>query len=146
MNIADLYERQPEASRSKGPFSAVVARVIDYTTYQFKIPGWDAGLNLFGPAPGPEGLAVGDTTFAFSTTQGEWFLIALQENPVPPGAVLEFGGSAGNIPDGYLHCDGSAVSRTTYARLFAAVGTTNGAGNGTTTFNIPNSAGKIIKT
>ena len=46
-------------------------------------------------------------------------------------------------PDGYLLCDGAAVSRTTYADLFAVVGTTYGTGNGSTTFNVPNLQGKM---
>jgi len=46
-------------------------------------------------------------------------------------------------PDGYLLCDGSAVSRTTYADLFAVVGTTYGAGDTSTTFNVPNLQGKM---
>jgi microcystin-dependent protein len=50
--------------------------------------------------------------------------------------IIDFAGTA--APTGYLACDGSAVSRTTYAALFAAISTTWGAGNGTTTFNIPN--------
>lgn len=41
-------------------------------------------------------------------------------------------------PSGWLFCDGSAVSRTTYADLFAVIGTNYGAGDGTTTFNLPN--------
>jgi hypothetical protein len=41
------------------------------------------------------------------------------------------------VPDGYLYCDGAAISRTTYARLYTEIGTTYGAGNGTTTFNKP---------
>ena len=48
------------------------------------------------------------------------------------------------IPDSWLSCDGSAISRTTYAGLFAAIGTIWGTGNGVTTFNIPDSAGKAI--
>ena len=48
------------------------------------------------------------------------------------------------IPDSWLSCDGSAISRTTYAGLFAAIGTLWGVGNGVTTFNIPDSAGKAI--
>lgn len=51
------------------------------------------------------------------------------------GMLFDFAGSA--APAGYLLCDGSAVSRTTYALLFSAIGTTWGAGNGTTTFNVP---------
>jgi len=45
---------------------------------------------------------------------------------------------------GALLCDGSAVSRTTYANLFAAIGTTYGAGDGTTTFNVPDFRGRVI--
>lgn len=61
------------------------------------------------------------------------------------GAVIKAGtiqgwGSA-TPPDGWLLCDGSAVSRTLYAELFAAIGTTYGAGDGSTTFNIPNLVG-----
>jgi microcystin-dependent protein len=43
-----------------------------------------------------------------------------------------------NIPVGWLRCDGSAYSRTTYARLFNIIGTTYGTGDGSTTFNVPN--------
>lgn len=53
----------------------------------------------------------------------------------PIGSVLMWSGSS--APTNYLLCDGSAVSRTTYATLFAVTGTTFGAGNGSTTFNLP---------
>ena len=46
-------------------------------------------------------------------------------------------------PDGYLLCDGAAVSRTTYADLFAVIGTTYGAGDSSTTFNVPQLQGKM---
>ncbi|MEO6109780.1 MAG: tail fiber protein [Candidatus Saccharimonadales bacterium] len=46
------------------------------------------------------------------------------------------------VPSGYLSEDGTAVSRATYSDLFAVIGTTYGAGNGTTTFNLPNSRGR----
>ena len=53
---------------------------------------------------------------------------------------------AGNtIPAGWLLCDGSAVSRTDYAKLFGAIGTTWGAGDGSTTFNLPNSIGRFAE-
>lgn len=54
---------------------------------------------------------------------------------LPPGIILPYGGSS--APTGFLSCDGSAVSRTTYARLFAAISTTWGVGDGSTTFNLP---------
>ena len=50
------------------------------------------------------------------------------------------------VPDGFLSCDGSAVSRSTYGNLFAAIGTTYGAGDGSTTFNLPTAAGFVIRT
>ena len=54
---------------------------------------------------------------------------------LPTGAVIPFAGTS--APAGWLFCHGQAVSRTTYARLFAVIGTTYGAGNGSTTFNLP---------
>ena len=54
---------------------------------------------------------------------------------VPVGAVLDFGGAA--APTGYLLCNGAAVQRSTYADLFTAIGTRFGAGDGSTTFNVP---------
>lgn len=53
----------------------------------------------------------------------------------PPGAVQFF--ALAEAPRLWLVCDGSAVSRTTYARLFSAIGTTFGDGDGSTTFNLP---------
>lgn len=53
------------------------------------------------------------------------------------GMVTSWAGSHTNVPSGWLLCDGSAISRTTYADLFAVIGTNFGAGNGSTTFNLP---------
>lgn len=57
--------------------------------------------------------------------------------------VQAFAGST--IPTGWLLCDGSAVSRTDYAALYAVIGTTYGAGNGSTTFNLPNLQDKFVQ-
>jgi len=54
---------------------------------------------------------------------------------VRPGTIETF--AAGSVPAGRLECDGSAVPRSTFAALFAAIGTTWGAGDGTTTFTLP---------
>lgn len=59
----------------------------------------------------------------------------------PAGQVAPFAMSA--APPGWLVCDGSTVSRSVYARLFAAIGTTFGAGNGTTTFRLPDMRGEF---
>jgi microcystin-dependent protein len=56
-------------------------------------------------------------------------------NICPTGVILPFGGSS--APSGFLLCDGTAVSRTTYADLFTAIGTSYGTGDGSTTFNLP---------
>ena len=61
----------------------------------------------------------------------------------PPGTILQWGGIAGNIPEGFLVCDGDAVDRTTYAALYSAIGDTWGDGNGTTTFNVPDLQDKL---
>lgn len=58
------------------------------------------------------------------------------------GVVLAFAGTT--APTGWLMCAGQAVSRTTYAALFAVIGTTYGAGDGTTTFNVPDLRGRVI--
>lgn len=57
-------------------------------------------------------------------------------NIIPPGVIWEYGGAS--PPIGWLACDGSAVSRSTYAALFAIIGTAYGNGDGATTFNLPN--------
>ena len=59
---------------------------------------------------------------------------------VPTGAILDFGG--GTVPDDFLGCDGSAVSRTTYATLFGKIGVIWGVGDGSTTFNLPDLRGR----
>lgn len=59
------------------------------------------------------------------------------------GFIKPFAGNT--VPDGYLYCDGSAVSRTTYSELFAAIGTIYGAGDGSTTFNVPDLRGYFLR-
>ena len=61
---------------------------------------------------------------------------------MPIGAIVPYSAS-GSVPAGFLVCDGSAISRTDYADLFKAIGTTYGAGNGSTTFNIPDLRGRV---
>jgi microcystin-dependent protein len=61
--------------------------------------------------------------------------------PIPSGSLLMW--PTGSAPAGYLLCDGTAVSRTTYAALFAIIGTTYGVGNGSNTFNIPDFRGRF---
>jgi len=62
---------------------------------------------------------------------------------VPAGAV--FGMATNIVPDGYLKCNGAAVSRTTYSVLFGRIGTAHGVGNGSTTFNLPDYRGMFLR-
>lgn len=61
----------------------------------------------------------------------------------PTGSIIAFAGNT--LPDGYLLCDGSQVSRTTYKKLFDVIGTTYGAGDGTTTFTLPNLIDRFLE-
>ena len=67
------------------------------------------------------------------------YVKALDSNEV--GTILPFAGTT--APTSYMFCDGSAISRTTYADLFAKIGTSFGAGDGSTTFNLPDLSGKV---
>lgn len=60
----------------------------------------------------------------------------------PIGALMPY--AASTAPNGWLLCDGSAISRTTYSALFAVISTTYGVGDGATTFNVPNLKGKVV--
>ena len=62
---------------------------------------------------------------------------------MPSGMILPFANTT--APDGYLACDASAVSRTTYAALFAAIGTVWGVGDGSNTFNVPDLRGAFVR-
>ena len=60
---------------------------------------------------------------------------------IPTATIVEW--SSSSVPSGFLECDGSAVSRSTYSALFAIVGTTYGSGDGASTFNLPNLSDKV---
>jgi microcystin-dependent protein len=62
---------------------------------------------------------------------------------VPIATILAFAGV--NIPSGYLICDGSAISRTTYSNLYNVIGNSWGAGNNSTTFNLPDLRGQFVR-
>lgn len=69
-----------------------------------------------------------------------WDKLDANVGTIPTGAVMFYGGNS--PPNGWYVCDGSAKSRTTDASLFAIYGTTYGAGDGSTTFNLPNASSR----
>jgi microcystin-dependent protein len=88
---------------------------------------------LQGAAP-----ASGGGTANFLRADGTWTTPVSAS--VPTGAVMAF--ASITPPAGWVNCDGSAINRTTFAALFAVIGTTYGAGNGSTTFNVPDMRGR----
>jgi hypothetical protein len=74
-------------------------------------------------------------------TSPSW--VTLSTNPMPAGVVIMT--AASSCPSGTLAADGSAISRTAYAGLFSAMGTTYGPGDGSTTFNLPNAQGVFVR-
>ena len=91
----------------------------------FNLPGADGSAGEFLQTDGSGNLS-------FSIVQG-----------VPSGSV--FCMAVATVPSGYLECNGAAVSRTTYSALFAIIGTAYGAGNGSSTFNIPDLRGEFVR-
>lgn len=91
------------------------------------------------------GNVTGNVTGAATsaTNDGNGNNIASTYLPAVVGVVQAFAGST--TPQGWLLCDGSAVSRKTYASLYACIGTTYGSGNGSTTFNLPNLVDKFVE-
>ncbi|WP_346985865.1 phage tail protein [Chryseobacterium sp. POE27] len=116
------------ATNSASPLSAHVAGMLVYNTAT-------AGTAPNNVVPG---LYTNDGT--------QWILLQTPQtvNVSAPAGTVSYT-AASTAPAGYLECNGAAVSRTTYATLFAAIGTTYGAGDGSTTFNLPDLRGEFVR-
>lgn len=66
------------------------------------------------------------------------------ESAVPIGSVIMWSGNSSNVPTGWLLCNGQAVSRTTYETLYNLQGNVFGAGDGSTTFNLPDMRDRFV--
>ncbi len=69
--------------------------------------------------------------------------LSTSADSVPTGTIMWFG--ANSIPTGYIKANGAAVSRSTFSALFSAISTTFGAGDGSTTFNVPDLRGYFVR-
>lgn len=85
--------------------------------------------------------AAGDVLGFMCEAANQWRCMFGSPYAPPAGAMMDFAGTT--APSGWLACNGTAVSRTTYARLFAAISTTWGVGDGSTTFNLPNFSRRV---
>ena len=78
----------------------------------------------------------------FTWNGTDWIVNSVNEvNTTPVGSILDYAGSS--APNGWFICQGQTVSRTVYSRLFSVLGTTFGAGDGTTTFNLPDLRSRV---
>lgn len=89
----------------------------------------------------PANPSIGDEFEQWVWGGTSWLTIQGLQAGLPAGSIIQWGGIS--APTNWLMCDGSAVSRTIYSSLFAAIGTMYGAGDGTTTFNLPDLRGRV---
>ncbi|MDE2001480.1 MAG: tail fiber protein [Patescibacteria group bacterium] len=88
-------------------------------------------------------FSAGNLQVTGNTTINGSLLVTGTANIVPPGTVMAYAGST--APSGWFEANGAAVSRTTYANLYAAIGTSFGSGDGSSTFNLPDLRGEFIR-
>ncbi len=116
----------------------IINYISDYNDDMLKIDNFAAQKGVNG---GLASLTVGGKLAQMPTASDVGAASETDERFIPTGTVVPF--SAETIPQGYLLCQGQAVSRETYAALYAIIGTTYGAGNGSTTFNLPDLKSRI---
>lgn len=120
--------------------------VVDNTGAKSVVAGTPTANPIFPSASGKVVLAAVRIPAAVASINGTKIVDKrvtpfASQQLVPTGSLTQFVGGA--APAGWLLCDGSAVSRTTYAALYALTGDAYGAGNGTTTFNVPDLRGRM---
>lgn len=89
-----------------------------------------------------DGIYIVQYSAALASASGAWLLVNPSISAIPTGTIMDYAGSS--APTGWLFCYGQAISRTTYAALFAALSTTYGVGDGSSTFNLPDLRGRVV--
>jgi microcystin-dependent protein len=112
---------------------ATTAFVAAAATSSLASPAFTGTPTAPTPAPGTNTTQIATTAFVGTAVS----------SGIPSGMVMHFASST--APTGWLECSGAAVSRTTYASLFSAIGTLYGVGDGSTTFNLPDLRGNFIR-
>ena len=146
----------PAATYSQGKNLSILSVASGNVTFQ--AAGADTIVPMGGTSLSSIVLGNGDSLTLVSNGSSQWYAVsgsvqyagyaatlreAFEERiKVEPGMIMAFAGGA--APNGWLLCDGSAVSRVTYSALFAVIGTTYGSGNGSTTFNVPDARGRTL--
>ena len=152
--LSPIKLAQGATNPSTGSSGELFFNTTDLKVYAHNGTAWlPSGGGVTNSDTAPTSPVAGDAWY--KTTEGTLFIYHdgfwveasstiqnAEPNQIPAGAIMAW--TSNLIPQSWLLCDGSAVSRATYASLFAAIGTTYGAGNGTTTFNLPNLKGKTV--
>lgn len=125
---------------STDDFGKIWASTSPLTPYDFSESNYKEGWNFIGGTP--PARQMWDSIQKLNDEKSQWLYLNVVQG-VPIGVVQAFAGAT--TPQGWLLCDGSAVSRTDYAALYAVIGTTYGAGDGSTTFNLPNLVDKFVE-
>jgi len=129
------------ATKASPTFSGTVTSSGDIVmsgTGSLQLP---AGTTAQRPTGATGDIRFNSTTAGFEGYNGSaWGELA---NGVPVGSVFNL--ATTTVPSGYLECNGAAVSRSTYATLFATISTTWGSGDGSSTFNLPDLRGQFVR-
>lgn len=125
---------------STDDFSKIWASTSPLTPYGFSESNYKEGWNFVGATP--PARQMWDSIQKSNDEKSQWLYLNVVQG-IPVGVVQAFAGAT--TPQGWLLCDGSAVSRTDYADLYAVIGDTYGAGDGSTTFNLPNLVDKFVE-
>jgi microcystin-dependent protein len=126
-------------------FGTVRAGIEKVLTFEGALTLTHNSTSLILPGGANMLTTAGDVATFYSEGSGNWRCTSYQHAStsfVPAGAMMAYAGTT--EPAGWLFCYGQAISRTTYARLFAAISTTHGTGDGSTTFNVPDIRGRVI--
>lgn len=132
---------------STDDFGKVWASTSPLTPYEFTESNYKEGWNFIGGTP--PARQMWDSIQKSNDEKAGWLytahndLLVLLKTLIPTGCVQAFAGTT--TPQGWLLCDGSAISRTDYADLYAVIGDTYGNGDGSTTFNLPNLIDKFVE-
>ena len=125
---------------TQADFDKIWASTSPLTPYEFSEANYKEGWNFVGDTP--PSRQMWDFLQKQNDEKSQWLYLNVVQG-IPIGVVQAYAGNT--VPDGWLLCDGSAISRTDYAELYAVIGDTYGAGDGSTTFNLPNLVDKFVE-
>lgn len=138
-----ILEEQMEAINRRPSYTKWISVIRKYKLLLFSLLFIPFGIILAATVTKPHTFTSGEKVSASKVNENFDTLYAKVNENTPTGTILAFAGT--NVPSGWLLCNGSAVSRTTYDELFKTIGTAFGNGDGSTTFHIPDFRGRFLR-